>query len=58
MRAAVIQFPGSNCDRDLAVAFEKVTGKKVTLIWHKEAIIPKNIDIKSYYQVVFLMVIT
>jgi len=45
MKAAIIIFPGSNCDRDLAVAFEKVTGKKVTLIWHKEAIIPKNIDI-------------
>ena len=44
MKAAIIIFPGSNCDRDLAVAFEKVTGKKVTLIWHKEAIIPKNID--------------
>ena len=45
MKAAIIIFPGSNCDRDLAVAFEKVTGKKVTSIWHKEAIIPKNIDI-------------
>ena len=45
MNSSVITFPGSNCDRDLAVAFEKVTEKKVTLIWHKEAIIPKNIDI-------------
>ena len=45
MNAAIIIFPGSNCDRDLAVAFEKVTGKKVTLIWHKDAVIPKNIDI-------------
>ena len=57
MKAAIIIFPGSNCDRDLAVAFEKVTGKKVTLIWHKEAIIPKNIDIIEF-QGVFLLVIT
>ena len=45
MKAAVIIFPGSNCDRDLAVAFKKATGKKVSIIWHKDAIIPKDIDI-------------
>ena len=45
MKAAVIIFPVSNCDRDLTVAFKKVTGKKVSIIWHKDAIIPKDIDI-------------
>ena len=32
MKAAVIVFPGSNCDRDLSIAFEKVTGTKTKLI--------------------------
>ncbi len=45
MKAAVIIFPGSNCDRDLALAFEKVTGTKTKLIWHKDTEIPKDIDI-------------
>ena len=45
MRAAIIIFPGSNCDRDLALAFKKVSGKKTRLIWHKDSEIPKNIDI-------------
>lgn len=46
MRAAVIQFPGSNCDRDLAVAFDQVAGNdKTQMIWHKESTLPKGIDI-------------
>lgn len=45
MKAAIIIFPGSNCDRDLAIAFEKVTGTKTILLWHKETDIPKGIDI-------------
>lgn len=45
MKAAVIIFPGSNCDRDLAIAFEKATGKQPELIWHKDKEIPKDIDI-------------
>ncbi|NVO28462.1 phosphoribosylformylglycinamidine synthase subunit PurQ [Donghicola sp. C2-DW-16] len=44
MRAAVITFPGSNCDRDLAVAFESV-GAEVTRVWHKDAELPENVDI-------------
>ena len=44
MRAAVVVFPGSNCDRDLAVAFERA-GFKVDLVWHKDAQLPKGIDI-------------
>lgn len=44
MRAAVITFPGSNCDRDLAVAFESV-GAEVTRVWHKDAELPKDVDI-------------
>ena len=44
MRAAVIVFPGSNCDRDLAVAFE-ATGADVTMVWHKDTTLPDGIDI-------------
>ena len=41
MKCAVIVLPGSNCDRDIAVALRKVSGKKVSMIWHKETKIPK-----------------
>ncbi len=44
MRAAVIVFPGSNCDRDLAVAFERA-GADVTMVWHKDSALPDGIDI-------------
>ena len=33
MHAAVIVFPGSNCDRDMQVAFENA-GAKVSMVWH------------------------
>ncbi|MEM6635101.1 MAG: phosphoribosylformylglycinamidine synthase subunit PurQ [Pseudomonadota bacterium] len=45
MKAAVIVFPGSNCDRDLAVAFEKATGRPAQMVWHKDADLPPGIDI-------------
>jgi phosphoribosylformylglycinamidine synthase len=44
MKAAVITFPGSNCDRDLAVAFEKA-GATVARVWHKDAALPAGTDI-------------
>lgn len=44
MRAAVVVFPGSNCDRDLAVAFEQA-GADVTMVWHKDSELPEGIDI-------------
>ena len=44
MHAAVIVFPGSNCDRDMAVAFEKA-GAKVSMIWHKDTSLPSGIDV-------------
>ena len=44
MHAAVIVFPGSNCDRDLAVAFENA-GAKVSRVWHKDTDLPQGIDI-------------
>ncbi|MCA0872874.1 phosphoribosylformylglycinamidine synthase subunit PurQ [Seohaeicola saemankumensis] len=44
MRAAVIVFPGSNCDRDLAVAFEQA-GFDVSMVWHKDSGLPEGVDI-------------
>ncbi|KUF11712.1 phosphoribosylformylglycinamidine synthase subunit PurQ [Pseudoponticoccus marisrubri] len=40
MKAAVIVFPGSNCDRDLAMAFEQA-GMSVERVWHKDTALPK-----------------
>ena len=37
LRAAIIVFPGSNCDRDMMVAIEQITSRRPALIWHKEA---------------------
>ncbi len=36
MKSAVIVFPGSNCDRDMAVAIEKITGVKPLMVWHQD----------------------
>lgn len=36
MKSAVIVFPGSNCDRDMAVALEKITGTKPLMVWHQD----------------------
>lgn len=44
MKAAVITFPGSNCDRDLAVAFEKA-GAEVVRVWHKDDALPAGVDV-------------
>ncbi|MGX0976438.1 phosphoribosylformylglycinamidine synthase I [Roseovarius sp. MBR-51] len=44
MHAAVIVFPGSNCDRDLAVAFERA-GAQVSMVWHKDTDLPQGVDI-------------
>ncbi len=41
MRSSVIVFPGSNCDRDIAVALEKMQFKN-QMIWHKETVLPKS----------------
>ncbi|OSZ72676.1 phosphoribosylformylglycinamidine synthase I [Sphingomonas sp. IBVSS1] len=44
MKCAVIVFPGSNCDRDLADAIAKVTGRAPAMIWHRETELPANLD--------------
>lgn len=44
MKAAVIVFPGSNCDRDLAVALSQ-SGIDVAMVWHKDTSLPDGIDL-------------
>jgi phosphoribosylformylglycinamidine synthase I len=44
VKTAVIVFPGSNCDRDLAVALETVTGRTPAMVWHKDAELPEGTD--------------
>lgn len=44
MKAAVLQFPGSNCDRDLAVALRQA-GADVTVVWHKDNGLPAGTDL-------------
>ena len=45
MHAAVIVFPGSNCDRDLAVAIREVSGRLPTMVWHGDSELPANLDL-------------
>jgi phosphoribosylformylglycinamidine synthase len=45
VRSAVIVFPGSNCDRDLAVALEAVTGRAPAMVWHRETQLPDDLDL-------------
>jgi phosphoribosylformylglycinamidine synthase len=40
VKSAVIVFPGSNCDRDLAVAIEQVTGRAPAMVWHRDTELP------------------
>ena len=56
LRVAIIVFPGSNCDRDMMVAVEKLAGRRPALVWHKEtsldpvdlAIIPGGFSYGDY----------
>lgn len=45
MKSAVIVFPGSNCDRDMAVAIEQASGVKPVMLWHRETEIPAGVDL-------------
>lgn len=43
-RAAVVTFPGSNCDRDMAVALEAASGTPAIRVWHGDAELPDRLD--------------
>ncbi len=45
MGAAVLVFPGSNCDRDLAVAIREVSGRAPTMVWHRDIQLPAGTDL-------------
>jgi phosphoribosylformylglycinamidine synthase len=45
MKAAVIVFPGSNCDRDVAVSLEKSMGTKPLMLWHRATEVPADLDL-------------
>jgi phosphoribosylformylglycinamidine synthase I len=45
MKAAVIVFPGSNCDRDCQVAVQRSTGAKVDMVWHGDSELPAGVDL-------------
>ena len=45
MKAAVIVFPGSNCDRDCKVAIERSTGAQVDMVWHGDTALPDGVDL-------------
>jgi phosphoribosylformylglycinamidine synthase I len=45
VRASVVVFPGSNCDRDCAVAVERSTGAKVDMVWHQDHELPQGTDL-------------
>ena len=45
MKTAVIVFPGSNCDRDIAVALESVTGTKPHMVWHGDSELPDGLGL-------------
>jgi phosphoribosylformylglycinamidine synthase len=45
MKAAVVVFPGSNCDRDCKTAIERTTGAAVEMVWHAETKLPDGLDL-------------
>jgi phosphoribosylformylglycinamidine synthase subunit PurQ / glutaminase len=45
VKSAVIVFPGSNCDRDLAVAFRDIGGEAPAMVWHQETELPDGLDV-------------
>ncbi len=45
MKTAVIVFPGSNCDRDMAVALGAATGRAPAMVWHKDSALPEGLDL-------------
>ncbi|WP_448501484.1 phosphoribosylformylglycinamidine synthase subunit PurQ [Sphingomonas sp.] len=45
MTAAVIVFPGSNCDRDVAVAIGHITGRRPQMVWHGASDLPGGVDL-------------
>ena len=45
LKAAVLVFPGSNCDRDCKTAVETTVGGKVEMVWHQDTALPSGLDL-------------
>ena len=45
MKSAVIVFPASNCDRDMAEALRLVTGRAPEMVWHRQSELPAGLDL-------------
>lgn len=45
MKSAVIVFPASNCDRDMATALHKISGVKPAMVWHGDSTLPDDLDL-------------
>ncbi len=45
LKAAVLVFPGSNCDRDCKTAVETTVGGKVEMVWHEDTTLPSGLDL-------------
>lgn len=45
MKASVIVFPASNCDRDVATALTQIVGKQPKMVWHADAQVPPDCDL-------------
>ena len=43
VKVGIVRFPGSNCDRDMAVALEQVCGGEVFRVWHGDADLPERL---------------
>jgi phosphoribosylformylglycinamidine synthase len=45
MKAGIVIFPGTNRERDMAIALERATGTKPEVLWHRETALPAGIDL-------------
>jgi phosphoribosylformylglycinamidine synthase I len=45
VKCAVIVFPGSNCDRDMAEALRLASGRAPAMVWHRESELPDGLDL-------------
>ena len=45
MKAAVVVFPGSNCDRDCATGIARSTGASIEMVWHQDTDLPSGLDL-------------
>src|SRR4051812_50058918 len=45
MRAGIVLFPGTNRERDMALALQRVTGRKPEMLWHRDTALPAGTDL-------------